>query len=265
MINRTFDDRSGAVISPQSVYGPRDKLCDSCIVVFSRAVTENILKSFDCVRIAAISSVNGDIPIYQFTHRGNRIAFYTTMISSAGAGTCIEDAHCLTGATKYIMFGSCGTLNREITAGKLIIPTQAYRDEGFSYHYAEAQDYIEIKNAGRVARIFDELGIPYVMGKTWTTDGIYRETKNNLEKRKAEGCIAVEMECAGVQAVCDFRKLELYNFLISGDLLDAPEWEKRILGSEEEKNRQLSSFYVALELAGRITPFAAAPASTAMT
>lgn len=46
-----------------------------------------------------------------------------------------------------------------------------------------------------------------------------------MEKRKSEGCIAVEMECAGVQAVCDFRGLELYNFLFSGDLLDAPEWE----------------------------------------
>ena len=67
-----------------------------------------------------------------------------------------------------------------------------------------------------------------------------------------EGCISVEMECAGVQAVCDFRGLEYYNFLISGDLLDSEEWDRRILGNEEEKNHQLKSFYIALELALRI-------------
>ena len=54
-----------------------------------------------------------------------------------------------------------------------------------------------------------------------------RETRGNFEKRKQEGCIAVEMECASVQAVCDFRGVEFYNFLKSGDLLDAPEWDPR--------------------------------------
>lgn len=150
------------------------------------------------------------------------------------------------------MFGSCGSLEQSITAGKVIVPTHAYRDEGLSYHYAPAADYIQIKNAPKTAKLLKALTLPYVMGRTWTTDGIYRETKGNMEKRKAEGCIAVEMECAGVQAVCDFRGLELYSFLISGDLLDADEWDRRILGSDEETNHQLSNFYIALELALRI-------------
>lgn len=38
------------------------------------------------------------------------------------------------------------------------------------------------------------------------------------------------METVGVQAVCDFKNLELYNFLISGDLLDSPEWITEYLG-----------------------------------
>ena len=53
------------------------------------------------------------------------------------------------------------------------------------------------------------------------------------EKRKA---VAVEMECAGMQAVCDFRGLDLYYYLISGDLLDCEEWDMRILGDDEEEN-----------------------------
>jgi uridine phosphorylase len=249
MIHETFDNKTDAIITPEAFYGSRDKLCDTCIITFSNAVMESVLKKFDCTQIAEIYSANGNFPIYKFTYKGKEIAFYMSMISSVGAGTCIEDARCLIGATKYIMFGSCGTLNNEITSGKLIVPTEAYRDEGFSYHYIPAKDYIKMKNSDIVAKEFDKLGLPYVMGKTWTTDAIYRETRGNMEKRKQEGCIAVEMECAGLQAVCDFRGLELYSFLISGDLLDAPEWDRRILGDEEEKNHQLNNFYIALELA----------------
>ena len=87
-------------------------------------------------------------------------------------------------------------------------------------------------------------------GKTWTTDSFYRETVNNFQKRKAEGCISVEMECAGLQAMCDFRGLELYAFFTSGDLLDAPEWDMRhnegdIIGTQHDAGH----FDIAIELA----------------
>lgn len=35
------------------------------------------------------------------------------------------------------------------------------------------------------------------------------------------------MECTALQAMCDFRGVELYTFFTSGDLLDAPEWDTR--------------------------------------
>lgn len=69
-------------------------------------------------------------------------------------------------------------------ARKVMVSTAAYREEGTSYHYAPASDYIAVKNAGIVARFMKENGIPYVGGKTWTTDSFYRETVNNFKKRK---------------------------------------------------------------------------------
>lgn len=93
-------------------------------------------------------------------------------------------------------------------------------------------------------------GFPYVKGKTWTTDAIYRETVNNVEKRKADGCISVEMECAALQAMCDFKELNLYTFFTSGDLLDDPQWDARrkegqIIGTQHDAGH----FDIALELA----------------
>ncbi len=252
MITDTFDMTTEAIISPEKFYGISNTLCDICIITFSNQIVAEILNQFPCEKIAEIQSANGSIPCFKLNYKGKDISFYMTMIGSAGAGTCIEETHCLIGATKYIMFGACGCLNKEITAGKIIVPTDACRDEGLSYHYAKASNYIKIKNAEFVAEFFKKSGIPYVTGKTWTTDAIYRETRSNMEKRKAEGCISVEMESAGVQAVCNFRNLEFYNFLISGDLLDSPEWDRRILGDAEERTHQVKSFYIALELALKI-------------
>lgn len=47
-----------------------------------------------------------------------------------------------------------------------MVPTEAYRNEGTSYHYAPASDYVTIKNAEVVARFMEENGLPYVKGKT---------------------------------------------------------------------------------------------------
>lgn len=155
---------------------------------------------------------------------------------------------------KYIVFGGSGCLNKEIAHGKVMVPTEGYRDEETSYHYAPASDYITIKNADVVARFMEENKIPFVKGKTWTTDSFYRETNNNFEKRKADGCISVEMECSAIQAMCDFRKLNLYMFLTCGDLLDAPKHLYRNgNGQYQGTQHDASHFEIALLLADYVT------------
>ena len=142
-------------------------------------------------------------------------------------------------------FGAPGEVKLSI-----MVPTEAYRDEGTSYHYAPASDYIEIKNADTVAEFMESVGLPYVKGKTWTTDAVHRETKANFEKRKADGCISVEMECAAVQAMCDFRGLDAYFFFTCGDLLDSPQWDARMKKNQIKSTQHDSGhFDIALELA----------------
>lgn len=91
------------------------------------------------------------------------------------------------------MFGSAGSLNKEKTQGRFVIPTEAYRDEGISYHYAPPSDYIKIKNHEKLADVFNELHIPYVKGKVWTTDAFLCETAGQVAMRQEEGCIAVDI------------------------------------------------------------------------
>ena len=64
----------------------------------------------------------------------------------------------------------------------------------------------------------------------------------------------MEMECAAVQALCDFRGLNLYAFFTSGDLLDAPQWDERKKdGQTAGTQHDAGHFDIALELACFIT------------
>ena len=142
-------------------------------------------------------------------------------------------------------------MNKEIAAGHLILPTAAYRDEGTSYHYLPASDYVEVPTCKELAEIMNELHLPYVTGKVWTTDAFYRETRNNMEKRKSDGCIAVDMECASVMAVGQFRGIPVYQFFYADDSLDGEKWNPRTLGARPASSHE-KYLRVALEIASKL-------------
>lgn len=252
MIIDSFDYKSEAKINPKIKEDA--PVVDACIITFSHVIEKFVLDNYPCQQIGQFKFVTGITPIYQIDYKGKKFAFYKTYVGAPACVGSIEDTLSEIRTNKYIVFGGCGCLDKEIAHGKVMIPTEAYRDEGTSYHYKEASDYIEIKNADIVANFMKENEIPYVKGKTWTTDAFYRETINNFQKRKEEGCISVEMECSAIQAMCDFRKLELYIFFTSGDLLDAPKWDERhkkgeILGTQHDSGH----FDIAIELAKYVT------------
>ena len=78
---------------------------------------------------------------------------------------------------------------------------------------------------------------------------IYRKTKAKFETRKSEGCIAVEMELAGVQAICDYYGWNLYDFLVTGDVLDKAVYDISCLANA---NHNMDKLYIAIEIARRI-------------
>ena len=142
-------------------------------------------------------------------------------------------------------------LDSALVAGHFILPTAAYRDEGVSYHYLPVGDYVDIPTVERLGEIFDGLNLPYVKGRVWTTDAFYRETRNNMAKRKADGCVAVDMECASAMAVGQFRGAEVYQFLYAEDSLDGDAWDRRTMGAVPASSYE-KYLRVALEAASRL-------------
>ena len=245
----TFDPNSPPVITPAEVYGPQKHLISTVLITFSQVIYQTVQASFPCRTIGEIPACNGNTTILAFPFQGKELGILLSPVGATAAGTFVVDTNWLTGAEHFILFGSAGCLNRAATQGKLVVPTAAYRDEGISYHYAPAAPYIDIPNAPQVAALFEQLQVPHVAGRIWTTDAIYRETRAKLEARRAEGCLAVDMEIAGVQAVCNYHGFQLYCFLMTGDVLDQPAWDVAELG---EANHSLSNLKLALSLAASL-------------
>ena len=252
MIIDSFDDKSPAKINP--VINENAPEVDAVIFTFSHVVGKYVAENYGCEKVGELIMGHGASPVYMFEHHGRKFGFYRTWVGAPACTGTVEEIREILKTDKIVYFGGAGCLDKQIARGKIMIPTEAYRDEGTSYHYAPPSDYIKIRNADVVASFMEENRIPYVLGKTWTTDGFYRETLNNFEKHKADGCISVEMEGSAVQAVCDFRGLEVYMFYTSGDLLDAPEWTaRREEGQIKDTQHDSGHFEIALALAEYIT------------
>ncbi len=248
MITDSFDNKSPAKINvPENENAVK---VEAVIFTFSHVIEEYVAKNYACRKVGDLHMAHGSSSVYVFEYHDREYGFFRTWVGAPACVGTVEEIRTVLDTKKVIYFGGAGCLDKEIARGKVMVPTSAYRDEGTSYHYAPASDYITIKNAAVVAAFMEDNKIPYVLGRTWTTDAFYRETLDNFEKRKADGCISVEMEGAAVQAVCDFRGLEAYMFYTGGDLLDAPEWTQRMKeGQVRHTQHDSGHFEIALALA----------------
>ena len=132
MITESFDNTSEAIISPRILFGEQNRICDLAIGTFSREIWPAVLEKYPHEQIAEIRAANRIKPIYLLTVDGMKVVFYLSEIGSAMAATDVIEINWKTGAERFILFGSAGALDREATAGKYVIPTEAYRDEGMS-------------------------------------------------------------------------------------------------------------------------------------
>ena len=245
----TFDPDSPEIIFAASHHPPLEGFPETIVITFQDE-TFRVLEQLCPTEVVAKHHAGRDIPIYRLNWNGRSIGICQTLLGGPGTAGLLEEALAM-GAKKVLLYGSCGVLDSALVAGHFILPTAAYRDEGVSYHYLPVGDYVDIPTSERLGEIFDGLNLPYVKGRVWTTDAFYRETRNNMAKRKADGCVAVDMECASAMAVGQFRGAEVYQFLYAEDSLDGEAWDARTWGAVPASDYE-KYLRVALEAAARL-------------
>lgn len=248
-----FDDNKMAIINPDNLISKIENMPEVAIACFSHVLFTEIVSSGKCMKIGKLNYTNATKDIYEINYRGKKIALFMMDVGAPAAVSNIEDVHAM-GVNKFIVFGNCGVLDESIEDCAVIIPTCALRDEGTSFHYQRPSKTINMNGnyISEFKKILNEFNYDYVEGTTWTTDAFYRETKDKVLKRKKDGAIVVEMEAAALQAVANFRGIDLFMFFYAGDNLGGENWDKRSLYGEIKLDEKAKIAYLALELAYRI-------------
>lgn len=254
MLLEEFDPSRDAVINADMCVKYKvENYPEITISCFSHHLFDAVIGFFEPEEIARVGGANGKQPIYAVNYKGHRFAFFESRV---GEPACIGDFEdmLVMGMKKLILFGNCGVLDRNIEDCGIIIPTRALRDEGCSYHYAPPADSIQVNHKYRELfhQVLEEHGYSYVEGTTWTTDAPYRETREKVARRKAQGAICVEMECAGMQAAADFRGVDFFEFFYAGDNLDQPVWDPRSLSGKTRLDDKGKIALLAFELGLKI-------------
>ncbi len=241
-----FDDTPEAVIEPRKVYPPID-MPEHCVITFFGEVVAKVRDEHKAKIIHSSRWESGMVYIYEMNHNGRRVAFGQSPVCAASAVAFLEEA-IARGCRKFIVCGGAGVLDSEIARGKIIVPKTAVRDEGTSYHYLPPAREVSAhpEAVAAIEATLKEKKVEYIISKTWTTDGIFRETPRKVKLRREEGCVAVDMEAAAFFAVAQFRGVKLGQMLYAGDDVSGLEWDDRREGEWQPPVRgQL--FWLAVE------------------
>ena len=234
-----FDSTLEAFIEPSKVIRARD-LPEHCVICFFKEVIDKVIVEYDAKVMVEYRWEDGPHRIYEISYNHRRLAFFHPGVGAPIAAGLLEEAIAF-GCRKFIACGGCGVLEKEISVGHIIVVSGAVRDEGVSYHYLPPDREVVANPNGvqALVNILSARGLPYRVGKTWTTDAPYRETPIKIARRRAEGCLSVEMESAALIAVAQFRGAIFGQALYGGDDLSGVEWDNRAWQSKRDVRENL--------------------------
>lgn len=245
-----FDEEKTAILNPELFYDKLPECPKTLVTCFAENLVEYALSTYPCRIIGKWSCANCELPLYEIIYNGNKIGFIMSLVGASATVAEYEELFAM-GVENILVFGTCGVLDGNISDCSVIVPSSAVRDEGTSYHYLPESDEIAV-NVGLFDKMTDHLdkkSIKYTVGKTWTTDAIYRETKGKMLRRKEEGCICVEMECSAVAAVAKFRSKAVGQFFYAADNLDSDTYDERSIANGARVDVKRKILDLALDMA----------------
>jgi uridine phosphorylase len=143
--------------------------------------------------------------------------YHTQLDSFTLAGQTVGIVGCAVGAPFAVLIAEelfasgCRLLLSLTSAGQItpagptpyfVIIDRALRDEGTSFHYLAPSEYsaadAELVAAAAAAPQRSKQNV--VVGSSWTTDAPFRETAAAIDRARAKGVLAVEMEAAALYA-----------------------------------------------------------------
>jgi purine-nucleoside phosphorylase len=131
------------------------------------------------------------------------------------------------GARRIIFLGWCGAVSDRVKIGDIILPTSVVIDEGTSKHYG-ADDSGHLSASfplvSSISRTLKKNDIDFHPGAVWSTDAVFRETRQRVATYQQSGILAVDMETSALCSVAKFRGVDLGVILVVSDELSSLTW-----------------------------------------
>jgi len=201
---------------------------DAAVLCFFQEVLESMAARGRARRVGRLVSEIGPNPLYVVDADGVAVLVVHPGVGAPLAAGILEEVIAL-GCTRVVACGGAGALSEGLALGHAVVVDEAIRDEGTSFHYLAPSRAVRADPHGVwvLAHLLRERDVPYLVGKSWTTDAFYREARSRIDRRVAEGCLTVEMEAAAFMAVASFRGIRFAQLLYAGDSVAGESWDER--------------------------------------
>ncbi len=220
--------RRGADVPPVAVLCFFNELLDQ-LVARGELVTKYVLRS-----------EIGRNPVYEYDSGHGPVTVVHPGVGAPLAAGFVEEMVAL-GVTTFVACGGAGALVDDLALGHVMVVASALRDEGTSFHYAPPSRIIDADPLGvrTLHDVLTEHDVEHFVGRTWTTDAFFRETRARVDRRVSENCTMVDMESSAFIAVARYRGLRFAQLLYAGDSLAGEQWDSRSWESAREVRERL--------------------------
>jgi uridine phosphorylase len=145
--------------------------------------------------------------LYEFDDEGVRYGVIACAVGASFAVLLAEELF-VSGCRFLISVTSAGQIVTHGPPPYFVVIDRALRDEGTSYHYLPPAEFSEADPAliDAAMTALTQRRLRAYRGATWTTDAPFRETDGAIERCRALGILAVEMEAAALYAFAQARQ-----------------------------------------------------------
>lgn len=177
-----FNKESKTLFSPSNLN--LDRQPQKCLLIFDDEIWKDLILNDKSLESQPVRNNFGRIfNTYRYLkyHDKDVLLVYPSM--GASAAVCDFELLIASGLKSFVMFGTCGCLDKDIAQNTIIIPRAAIREEGTSYHYLPDNEEVEVnRNYLKICQdAFNHHNLTNTIGKIWTTDAVYRETFNKVQ------------------------------------------------------------------------------------
>lgn len=212
-----YDTDQNAVFMPEGATG--EPYPETAVMLFMDKEVDDYVEKNDCKLLDSLNCIPKMIDVWQIEYQGKKICFCKTPLGGPAAAQMMEMLYAK-GVRRFLASGCCGALV-EGTEGEFYIPTAALRQEGTSYQYLPParEVHTDAQVNGAIKKAVESAGYSCKECKTWTTDALFRETKEMVNYRRQEGYVVVDMECASMAACAQMRGAAFGQLLFTADSL----------------------------------------------